>query len=303
MNPPIGFILLTHEKPAQIIRLVHTLDRMFDRPPIVCHHDFGRCALPLENFRDNISFVRPHLHTAWGDFSLVKATVRALEQLYTSARNPDWFVLLSGSDYPIKSAAQILQDLNSGSYDAHIRFDPIRNDPSKSNWERMCYFRYCTKRFPFPPFARGLRPGRPMLFFKHPILTGLFLPYSRSLRCFAGSSWFCANRESAKYILEFYETNPALARHYQNRQFPDESYFQTILANAPELRLNNNNWRYTDFSSGGSRPKTLTSEDFSKLIASAAHFARKFDGEGDQTIFDGLDALIFVEEAFARPAF
>ena len=37
MPQRIGFVLLTHANTPQVRRLIGTLDRMFDAPPIVCH--------------------------------------------------------------------------------------------------------------------------------------------------------------------------------------------------------------------------------------------------------------------------
>lgn len=292
MQPTVGFILLTHTKPHQIVRLVTRLNQMFDNPPIVCHHDFSKCALPLSSFPQNVSFVLPHLQTGWAQFSVVEATVQAIEQMYESRSAPDWFVLLSGSDYPIKSSPQILQDLSNGSYDAHIHIELIRFDAYERDWQEVCFDRYCTIKLSLPSITKRLRPTRRVLSLKHPFLTHPFLPFSRDLRCFAGSQWFCANRRSAEYITDFHRSRPGLAAHYGSVMFAEESYFQTILANAPALRLNNNNWRYTDWSAGDAHPKTLVSEDLPGIISSSAHFARKFDIDADVQVLDELDALV-----------
>src|SRR5262249_20032047 len=107
MTTTIGFILLTHSKPQQIRRLADRLNVMFHEPPIVCHHDFAKCPLSIEEFPTNVSFVQPPTSTAWGTFSLVEAVLRAIKQMYDVTTNPDWFVVLSESDYPIKPAATI----------------------------------------------------------------------------------------------------------------------------------------------------------------------------------------------------
>ncbi len=292
MIPTVGFILLTHAKPHQIIRLVTRLNQMFDHPPIVCHHDFSKCALPLISFPENVSFVQPHLQTGWALFSVVEATVRALEQMYEAPSNPDWFVLLSGADYPVKSSAQILHDLNASSYDAHIEHELIKANAFETDWQRECFDRYCTKSFSFPSITKRLRPTRRVLCLKHPLLTRAFLPFSKNLRCFAGSQWFCANRRSAKHIIEFHKTKPDLATHYRKLMFTEESYFQTILANAPNFRLNNNYWRYIDWYAEGPKPKTLLLEDLPKILSSSAHFARKFDIDTDVRILNELDAIV-----------
>ncbi len=108
MSSSIGFVLLTHRNPEQIHRLIDHLNKMFNYPTIVCHHDFSKCDLSVDNLPKNISFARPNIQTRWGDFSLVEATIQAIKLMYESANCPDWFILLSGSDYPIKTAKEIL---------------------------------------------------------------------------------------------------------------------------------------------------------------------------------------------------
>ena len=292
MTPTVGFILITHGKPDQIIRLLTRLNHIFDNPPIVCHHDFSKCALPLSSVPGNVSFVQPHLETGWAQFSIVEATVRALRKMYEAPNNPDWFILLSGADYPIKQSAQVLHDLKAGSYDAHIRFELIKANAFEREWQKTCFLRYCTKGIPLPSLTGRPRPRRRRLLIWHPLLTRFFLPFSKNLRCHAGSQWFSANRRAAEYIISFHDTKPQLATHYKKVMFSDESYFQTIIANSQGLKLNNNNWRYTDWSPGGPHPKTLLVEDMPALVASTAHFARKFDADTDVRILDELDAFV-----------
>jgi hypothetical protein len=42
MSAAIGFIILSHDKPAQLLRLVRRLMKLYGDPPIVCHHDFSK---------------------------------------------------------------------------------------------------------------------------------------------------------------------------------------------------------------------------------------------------------------------
>jgi Core-2/I-Branching enzyme len=308
MPPAIGFILLTHNKPDQVIRLIATLNRMFDNPPIVCHHDFSKSEFPVDMLTKNVSLVSPHLQTGWAKFSVVEATLRAFELMYGNVNSPDWSILLSGADYPIKSSKQILHDLASSSYDVHMHHEQINynvygRDRASSNvlmgnlaWQKLCYERYCFARIWITRLDRKLHLTKRQVILKHPLLTALFLPFSKNLRCFAGEHWFCANRKAAKYLIEFHRTKPALASHYRKLDYctisPDESYYQTIFCNAPHLKVSQNNWRYIDWSGKGWHPKTLLLEDISEIHASSAHFARKFDIDEDVRILDELDAVV-----------
>lgn len=296
MIPTVGFILLTHNKPYQIIRLVSTLNRMFDCPPIVCHHDFSKSELHTNSLAGNVSFVHPHLQTGWGNFSVVEAMLLALQMMYKAPTSPDWFILLSAADYPVKPAKQILYDLASSPYDVHICHEQINYNDYKSDWQRLCYERYCVVKFWVPFLNRKLHLTKRQINLRHPVLTAPFLPFSKNLRCFAGEHWFCANRKAAKYLIEFHSTRPALASYYRRldsyRMSPDESYYQTIFCNAPHLKVSNNNWRYIDWSIDGPHPKTLRSEDLPNIYASSAHFARKFDMDEDDGILEELDGIV-----------
>ena len=47
------------------------------------------------------------------------AALRAFSLLRKHDR-PDWFVLLSGSDYPVRRADEIVADLSNTNYDAYL---------------------------------------------------------------------------------------------------------------------------------------------------------------------------------------
>jgi hypothetical protein len=270
MRPNIGFVLLTHEKPKQTLRLLRRINRLFDNPAIVNHHDFEQCPLNMDEFPNNVSFVVPSLRTEWGRFSSVEAVIRAIRQLYASVAPPDWFVLLSGSDYPIKPASQVFQDLATSPFDAHINHQLIQAGRFETEWQRLCYRRY------FRNAGKNI------------------IPFSDSFRCYAGEFWFCANSRVAEYIIDFHENNRyCLASHYADAPHPDESYFQTILANNRSLKLSNNFFRHIEWpDEPSSHPKTLSIQDLPRILASDAHFARKFDIDLDAAVLDAIDSWI-----------
>jgi hypothetical protein len=266
---PIGFVLLTHENPKQILRLVSRLNFMFDAPLIAWHHDISAPSLP--EAKGNILFI-PRRHGKWGGFGIVEATADGIELLFTSRVPPVWFVVLSGADYPVKSAEQTYFDLSAAPYDAHMDF-ALADDP---NYPKAIYQRYFCRRIPLPLLRRFALPRFPT-------------PFSPKFRCYTGSQWFCGNAAVANRIIEFHRSRPYLARYYRSAKLPDESYFQCILANAPGLKLNNDELRYADWSGGGTHPKWLTTEDdLRAALSSKNHFARKFDGRNSK-ILDEID--------------
>lgn len=299
MSRPVGFVLLTHAQPAQVSRLCWRLTALFDAPPIVCHHDHSKSTLRGDALPPNVRMVHPHLTTGWAEFSVVEATVRAFDLMYSDAPGPDWCVVLSGSDHPVSAPDRVLEDLYAGDYDAHIRHEVIDASAMDDKSGRpltapgehiisraLSFGRFCT--VPVPWLTPSLRPTTRVLY--SPRWTRLFVPWSSTFRCYAGSQWFCANARAVQYIRRYHREQPRLAHFYRKRRFTEESYFQTILANNPAFRLHNENWRYTDWSIGGEHPRILTAADVPSVLASGRHFARKIDMDRDPAVLDMFDA-------------
>lgn len=297
-KPFLGFVLLTHEKPAQILRLIDRLNFMFDHPPIACHHDFSKCNLPQDSIPQNVSFVKPHLKTAWGDWSLTEGSLKAIKLLYNRPDSPEWFILLSGTDYPVKPADRIINDLKNSPFDAHISFLKLVKSELKDKMAKAAFLRYQTLYFTYPSFVHLLQSIRRLtwwrgdIYLKKSIYTRWFIPFSKDFPCFYGSQWFSANRKSIQYILKFDKSHPRIRAFYKKVRVSDSSYFHTILANSSHLKINTENWRYVEWVSYSSHPKQLTTDDFSKLVESEAHFARKFNMDENPKILDQLDEVI-----------
>jgi len=304
---PIGFVILINPRSPleQSERLIRTLNRMFDHPPIACHHDFGQNPRFIENCPHNVQLVRPHVTTKWGHFSCVEATVKALRLLYPEGDGPEWFVYLSGADYPVKTAYQIIAELKASPFDGHIEHrlvsegdlsylpDPDYPQAWKSaTWLKHCHKLYCSLRVDVRGINRHLRFSTRTFWLEHPFFTRGRLPFTPDFKCYAGEVWFSANHRCARRILDFYDHDQRVAAHYRKTLVPEESYLHTVLANAPDLKLSQNHLRYVDWTRGGSNPKLLTMDDLPPLMTSAAHFARKFDETVDAAVLDELDRLI-----------
>lgn len=311
MTLKIGFILLSHNKPHQLLRLTKTLNKMFCFPPIVCHHDFSKCTLDTAEFEENVSFVQPHVVTGWSKFSVVDAMMQSLKMLYAEATAPDWFILLSGSDYPIKPASVILRDLSSTLCNVHIQSNKLtyklfkEYEKSKNSWQRAHFKRYCSVRLGFPYIDRKLRikiKKIKRIRLCHPFLASRFIPFSEEFPCYSGEHWFCADRGAAGYLLDYHQKEPALANYFRSIDFdrvvPEEAYYHTVFHNSPDLKISSNCFRYIDWSmNDGPHPKTLTLGDLPKLKQSSAHFARKLNLGRDPELFVQLDKMIFSVQA------
>jgi hypothetical protein len=115
-------------------------------------------------------------------------------------------------------------------------------------------------------------------------------PFHATFLCYAGSQWHTLSYRCVQYIHDFVQQNPALIKHYQKTIIPDESFFQTILLNHPQLKICGDNQRFIAWN--GAKPMVLGIQDFDRLITADKQFARKFDLSADVQIFDRLDQYL-----------
>jgi hypothetical protein len=306
MGAAIGFVILSHDRPAQLLRLVRRLMKLYDNPPIVCHHDFSKCSLEGFDFPSEVTFVLPHIETKWGRIPLVHAYLAALRILYQRADSPDWFVLISGTDYPTRPAQAVLDQLALGGFDVYLDHrlveypwtpDPcVQYEPKgfkSAAWVPTAYDRYVAVQLwlPWYSWTRRKPIKIPVGKMRSKSLVSPFNPFSETLKCYGGSGWFTGNRKVAERLLARNAENQALLAHYSRRFIPDESLPHTILCNQPDLKISKDSMRYIEWL-GGHHPKTLGMEDIPRILASGAHFARKFDLAMGAEVFDAIDAAV-----------
>jgi hypothetical protein len=283
------------------------LRKLYDNAPIACHHDFPKCSLEGFDFPKEVAFVRPRLECKWGGISLCHAFLALLRIMYQRADSPEWFVFMSGTDYPVRPARAVLDQLSLGGFDAYLDHRlveyPWTPDPGVEyascafdsfGWVPLAYDRYVAIRLWLPWYSWTQRkPVKfPVGIIRSKSLVGPFNPFSETLKCYGGSGWFTCNRKAAERLLTQSAENRALVAHYSGRFIPDESLPHTILCNQPDLKISKDSLRYIDWSIGGHHPKTLGMEDVPRILASGAHFARKFDLAKGAEVFDAIDAAV-----------
>ena len=216
---------------------------------------------------------------------MVRATLAGVALLYATSESPDWFAVLSGACYPTKFGADAISDLRKGGCDAYMDHQPVDPFHLENGYQRECFRRYYSWQFGVQKLNRRMTP---------PFLAALTSPYrANDSRCYAGSEWFTANRAVAEYILSSQPRYAWLAKHLRNRHCPDETYFQTVVCNAPEFKVSKNNYRYVDWSSEKPHPKELQSDDLPSILGASAHFARKF--VPDSALLERLDEMLGIK--------
>jgi len=275
----IAHLILAHSEPEQLGRLVNRLQH--PDAWIFIHLDKKA---PIAEFKlhikqEKVYWLTDRVDVRWGAYSIVQATLNGFRDIVDSGLPVDYVNLLSGVDYPLKSAVEIHNFLDMGDRQSFVQYSLVHVD-WKEAISRVTEYHLDGYSFPgkylVQKWMNRLLPKRKM--------PEQLIPVGRS-------QWFTITLEATRYILDYLHQHPHVVKFFKLTWAPDEMIFQTILYNSAfRKNLVNNNLRYIDWSAGKASPKILTEKDKVKIEISGAFFGRKFDAKNHPDILDLLDA-------------
>lgn len=305
------YLIQSHKNAEQIYRLVQTIRKSSPNSYILVSHDFRACDLdvtPLRNLPDVevISGIGGRV-----DFSIIQGYLNAVDWLFRHNIEFDWLINLSGQDYPTQPLSQIEKFLEETEYDGFLDFFNALYEPTiwgiQQTRERYLY-QYWYPNVNLPLVLKkiihslGKIVNERQDFLKISCSFGRFQvgilatypPFKQSFLCYVGSYFHTLSKKCVEFLYEYSNNNIHLLDYYKKTCVPDESFIQTILVNSGKFNFCHDFKRYIDFSNSSrdGHPRTLTVEDYPKIVKKDCHFARKFDLAKDSKILDMLDARI-----------
>jgi hypothetical protein len=103
----VAHLIITYTNPAQTARMIKRMQHPdFD---FYIHVD---AKFPIESHEEvakipNVYLIQNRVDVQWAAFSTIQAEFNGLQEILDSARTYDYISLMSGQDYPIKTAAQM----------------------------------------------------------------------------------------------------------------------------------------------------------------------------------------------------
>jgi Core-2/I-Branching enzyme len=259
----IAYLVLTHGLPYQTIDFLWSLWREEDayfvhvdrKSPAVAGAGIAAIAAAYPNIH-----VVPSEICTWGGFSLVEASLRCLQAALATDGSWSHAVLVSGTHLPLRRAASLAGMLDPEfCYLTLHDFDLEVAKLEPPNWWSGVARRLTFEYHEVPGLGHIRGPAR------IPPLDVTF---------FWGSQWWILSRAAAEFVCACRQS--PLAKYFRISAFPDEVYFQTILANSQFkdlLRHQQITWqRWTK-----GRPQFLSDEDIATALSSKQFFARKAD--------------------------
>jgi hypothetical protein len=246
-----------------------------------------------------VQFCERRVNCAWGDISLVQATLALMQCAAAAPRGFDRFVLLSGACYPLQTPAGIAAFLARHPGTEFIEVFGLPNAEFHKPLERITRF--------------WIRKGKPLARLRWPLQRFLdkILPRRDYRKVFAdgelvtGSQWWCLTADAVRYILYVTTHNPALLRFCRFVDCPDEFYFQFVLWNSRFRPCISHSLTYTHWEAGETGPERIdarylpqfagpfVADSVSNNAPGAKRevlFARKFSGDS-AAVLDAIDAL------------
>ena len=272
----IAYILLCHKDPDAIIRQADRLTAAGDYMAI--HFDARADPAQYEKIRKalngnaNVTFARKRVRCGWGEWSLVQATLNAVQAAVDAYPRATHFYMLSGDCMAIKTAEYTHQFLDENDADFIESFDYFESDWIKTGMkeERLIYRHFFNERKYKRLFYASMDLQRRLKLDRK-------LPDDIQIRI--GSQWWCLRRETIEKLLDFLKERRDVMRFFSTTWIPDETFFQTIVPHlVPETEIRSRTLTFLMFTDYG-MPVTFYNDHYDMLISQDYLFARKISPE------------------------
>ena len=294
----LAYLILTHADPDHLGRLLSSLREEWTRFYVHVDRKASMHAFEPLQALPHTCFIPDRVDACWGGYSLVQATLNLLEAARDDTPAPDWYLLISGADYPIRGNRWLYNFLHASDRE-HISLVPMPTPDGRKPLSRL-------ERLYFEGSRGRPMPKRVLLNQTNQLLEKFYKRnYRRALKGiepYAGSQWWALSRNAVDHILSFVRANPRLVRFYKHSHIPDEMFFHTILGNSPFRAKAARSLTYADWSRGLSRnPAPLTQEHLALFAdpcfrlndvegVGPCFFARKFSSR-DSALLDQIDEI------------
>jgi len=266
----IAYLIFAYRNPRLIQK---TIERLTCEDSSFFIHIDSKCDISQFEFlrAENVFFTENRIAVYWAEFSGVEAILLLIRRALAAPRHHDYFVLLSGSEYPLRSRRYIhnFLEANSG-----LEFITMAKMPAPGK----PLSRLTTLRFP------STRPVHRVIF---RVLAKLGLAqrdYRRhfgTLEPYSGITWWALTREACQYLLEFKARDRTLTEFFTNCFAPEETFFHTILGNSPFKSRMRRSLLYEDWSAKGAHPAMLDERHLAFFEAQETVCVQDLHGPGE----------------------
>jgi hypothetical protein len=254
----------------------------------------------------------------YGDFSHLDRYFAAIDWLAEHGIDYDWLENITGQDYPLLPIPEFEEILANSPVDGYLLYAPVfpdrtpDADPGASDYFTLCdpadaavryLYRHWRLGRPTPAKQRWLRPLMAINLVQPWIRLSLAFstigvrrrktPFTADFPCYGGWFFCTLSAPCVRYVRDFARQRPDVVDFFRTTLAPEEAFLQTVLVNSGKFRFHPDAMRYIDLTnSRNNHSNVLGVADLDAMLASGAHWARKFDPRRDGAVLDMLDGHI-----------
>ena len=268
----IAYILLCHKDPDGIIAQAQRLTAAGDC--IAIHFDARSAAKDFDKIQAALStnpavaFATRRIKCGWGAWSLVQATIYAVQAAVEAFPRATHFYMLSGDCMPTKTAEYAHAFLDRTEVDYIESVDFFASDWIKTGIkeERLIYRHWFNERTQKKLFYASMNLQQRL---------GLARKVPHDIQMQIGSQWWCLRRRTVEWVLDFVKNRPDVMRFFRTSWIPDETFFQTIVCHlVPEHEIRSRTLTFLMFTDYG-MPVSFHNDHYDLLLSQDYLFARK----------------------------
>ena len=275
----IAYILLCHKDPEGIIAQAQRLTAAGDF--IAIHfdarskrEDFDRITAALAA-NPAVTFAAKRIKCGWGEWSLVQATIHAVEAAVAAFPRATHFYMLSGDCMPTKTAefAHDFLDRNEVDFIESVDFHASDWIKTGIKEERLIYRHWFNERTQKPLFYASMNLQRR---FK------LARKVPGDIQMQIGSQWWCLRRRTVEWVLDFVAKRRDVMAFFRTTWIPDETFFQTVVRHlVPEHEIRSRSLTFLMFTDYGI-PVSFYDDHYDLLLSQDYLFARKISPDAKE---------------------
>jgi hypothetical protein len=272
----IAILILAHKDQPQIEFLIKQLQHPSFN--IYLHLD-KNASYTYHDIQGNYKRIENNYACSWGGYSVAKATFNLLKKAFDDGN--EYFILISGQDFPVKTNEQIFDFFlkNRGkSFIYMISKEQVKVEPlvDYNNFLQRFSLIHVPKRAPknvFEKIGFSFKSRWRQLQKKYS-----FLRFPMPANIYAGENWFNLHRVEVAHLLAEYHKSIIL-RFRLSLGLSMEEVLPHTLLNRNLLTKNwvNDSLRFTIWKPNTSHPECLSYENLDEAVSSNELFARKFD--------------------------
>lgn len=262
----IAYLIMAYDNYDHLQRLINALN--CEGVSFYIHID-KRSKMPaLEG--DNIFFVE-RINSYWSTFNCIRAELNLLRKAIESGPF-DYFVLLSGADYPIVSNRKIKERLKEGGQfiwiQQHFGQTPL-------SYYKYYYFNIERRSVKWKTWL-----AKKIEYLVRKCKVQKKIPFD----LYVGATWFALSRDCVQFILNELQKNKRYVNFFRNSRFPEEAFFLTIIGNSPFFKERKHFLTYCDWSDID-HPALITEAHIGLFSNHKEYvFARKFNDKSAEIV-------------------